>query len=68
MVGTLPVPMGSRLGVNRRCTIVPVPPGNAPLVSHGPQLPMRIASKARVECSDNEMKALQCHGNVQSTE
>lgn len=68
VLGTLPVPMGSRLGVTGRCTLVPVPPGNAALVPRGPQLATRIASKAGVECSDSEMKALQCHGNVHSTE
>lgn len=57
--------MGSRLAV--RCTIVPVPPGNAALAPCGPELAMQIASKAGVECSDSEMKALQCHGNVHST-
>lgn len=33
-----------------------------------PQLAMQIASKAGVESSDSEMKALRCHGNVHSTE
>lgn len=58
--------MGSRLGVSG--TIVPIPPGNAALAPRGPQLAMQIASKAGVECSDSEMKALQSHGNVHSTE
>lgn len=32
-----------------------------------PQLATQIASKAGVESSESEMKALRCHGNVHST-
>lgn len=59
---------GLQVGSQWRCTTVPVPPGNAALGPPGPQLAMQIASKAGVECSDSEMKALQCGGNVQSAE
>lgn len=73
MLGTQPLPMGSRLIVNGRRIVVngrhstvPIPPGKVSLVLQGPQLAMQIASKSLLRCSDSETQALRYHGNVRN--
>lgn len=64
MGGTQPVPLDSRLVVNGRQIIAPIPPGNISLVLQVLQLAMQTASKSQAHRSGGEMKALRYPGDV----